>query len=129
MIARPAKPAKSENTLESFESTPRTFRENRKRGPQRRIGREKTHYLVWQFEWGARIYKVKEGDLGLVKRPPDADKLKMFDDLENAKAEAAFILTRVTANRAARGLPSVASTPSLQDLMSWDEKNVPDYFV
>jgi cell division protein FtsZ len=126
---RPAKPVKSESTLEAFEGALKTFNENRKQKAPVRVGSEKVHYLIWEIGSGARIYKVKEENLDLIKKPPGADKLKLVDDLEKAKAEATAIFKRVANDRAAKGLPSFPSIPSLQDLMSWEEKNVPDYFL
>jgi cell division protein FtsZ len=126
---RLAKPAKSESTLEAFDSALKTFKKSRQKQELVGGGSEKVHYLVWEIGSGARIYKVKERNLNLIKKPPGADKLKLVDDLEKAKAEVRVIFTRVAVDRAAKGLPSFPATPSLQEMMRLEEKNVPDYFL
>ena len=119
---RSAKPVKSASTLEAFES-------DRRREETTEGAAEKMHFVVWEVEMGARIYKVPEGKLASVEEPPHADMLKLFDNLENAKVEANAIFKRVAAERIAKGLPKSILEPTLKDLMRWDEKNVPSYFL
>ena len=119
---RPAKPVKSKSTLEAFES-------NRRLEETTEAAAEKMHYVVWEVELGARIYKVPDGKLASVQTQPHADKLKLFDNLENAKVEANAIFKRVAAERIAKGLPRSILEPTLKDILRWDEKNVPSYFL
>jgi len=86
-------------------------------------------FLTWEVEIGARIYKIPQAKLASVKDLPHADRLKMFDNLEHAKAEAKAIFERVAAKRKAKGLPKSILEPLMDDLDSWDEKNVPQYFL
>ena len=129
MFRRPARSVKSESTVQAFESVLQAFQQSRREEEAPAAPDGKTHYLVWQIELGARIFKVPEGKLDLIKKPPDAHKLKLFDNLEHAKAEANAIFKRVAADRMARGLPTSSLEPTLQELMRWEENNVPDYFV
>jgi cell division protein FtsZ len=119
---RPAKPVKSESTLETFENT-RLRQEKTAPAP------EKMHFLVWEIEWGARIYKVPEGKLTSVQNQPHADRLKLFDNLDNAKAEVNAIFKRVAAERTAKGLPKSILEPTLDDILRWEEETVPSYFL
>ncbi|NKB48150.1 MAG: cell division protein FtsZ [Alphaproteobacteria bacterium] len=122
---RPAKPAKTQSTLEAFENTrdqPETVEPAEK-------AEEQTHYVVWEVDLGARLYKIPEGKLATVRQQPHADRLKLFDNLEKAKAEANAIFKRVADERDAKGLSRSILEPSLQDLMGWDEGNVPSYFL
>ena len=121
-IVRPAKPVKSQSTLEVVE-------ESRRQEETTEPSAEKMHYMVWQIELGARIYKVPEGKLDLIGKPPDANSWKLFEDLETAKVEANAIFKRVAADRTARGLPTSIFDSTLKDLMGREEKNVPDFFV
>ncbi len=119
---RPAKPVKSESTLEAFEK-------GRMQDKTAQSKSEAIYYVVWEVELGARIYKVPEGKLATVRQQPHADRLKLFDNLEKAKVEANVIFKRVAAERTARGLPKSILESTLQDLMRWDENNVPPYFL
>jgi hypothetical protein len=87
------------------------------------------HYVVWEVDLGARIYKVPEGRLATVRQQPHADRLKLFDNLQKAKAEANAIFKRVADDRSGKGLPRSILEPTLEDLMRWDEDNVPPYFL
>ena len=122
LFQRPARPVKSETTLE-------TFKKVRVREQPAEAVAEKMHYVVWEVDLGARIYKVPEAKLATVGQERHAGKLKLFDTLENAKAEANAIFKRVAAERAARGLSRSILEPTLEDLMRWDENNVPHYFL
>jgi cell division protein FtsZ len=119
---RPATPVKSESTLEAVENL-RAKTEAPEPAP------EHMHYVVWEVDLGARIYKVPEGRLATVRQQPHADRLKLFDNLQKAKAEANAIFKRVADDRSGKGLPRSILEPTLEDLMRWDEDNVPPYFL
>jgi len=87
------------------------------------------HYVVWEVDLGARIYKVPEAKLATVHQQPHAERLKLFDNLQKAKAEANAIFKRVADDRSQKGLPRSILEPTLEDLMRWDEDNVPPYFL
>ena len=87
------------------------------------------HFMTWEIELGARIYKVPEGKLAALQNQPHADRLKLFDNLEKAKAEANAIFERVATKRTAKGLPRSILEPILEDFKRWDETNVPQYFL
>ena len=135
---RPAKPVKSENTLEAFRNSrsheagagpapASTLRSTPESGPEATA--ENVHFVVWEIELGARLYKVPEGKLASIGGQPHADRLKLFDNLEKAKAEVNAIFKRVADERAAKGLPRSILEPTLEDLMKWDENSVPQYFL
>ena len=121
---RPAKPAKSESTLEAFENSRTPDADD-----EEPSAAEQTHFVVWEVDLGARIYKVPEGKLATIRQQPHADRLKLFDNLEKARAEAGAIFKRVAAERTAKGLPRSILEPTLEDLMRWDENQVPQYFL
>jgi cell division protein FtsZ len=119
---RPATPVKSESTLEAVENL-RAKAEPTESKP------EVMHYVVWEVDLGARIYKVPEDKLATVRQQPHAERLKLFDNLQKAKAEANAIFKRVADDRSEKGLPRSILEPTLEDLMLWDEDNVPPYFL
>ena len=90
---------------------------------------EKVHYVVWEVELSARIYKVPEGKLALIGKQLGAGRWKLFEDLEEAKVEAKATYERIAAARTAWGFPTSIMEPALQDLMRQEAKNVPDLFV
>jgi hypothetical protein len=55
--------------------------------------------------------------------------LKLFDNLDNAKAEVNAIFKRVSAERTAKGLPKSILEPTLDDILRWEEETVPNYFL
>ena len=118
---RPVRPVKSESTAETFE--------NIRAQEQATVAAEKMHFVVWEVDLGARIYKVPGTKLATVGKQPHAGKLKLFDTLEKAKAEAGAIFKRVASERSAKGLSRSILEPTLEDLMRWDENNVPHYFL
>ena len=97
--------------------------------PSIKDGPETMHFITWEAELGARIYKVPEGKLASLQNQPHADRLKLFNNLEQAKVEANTIFERVAAKRKAKGLPRSILEPLLEDFKSWDEINVPQYFL
>ncbi|MCZ6454612.1 MAG: cell division protein FtsZ [Alphaproteobacteria bacterium] len=117
---RPAKQIKSESTLEAFENNP--MQEETAKAVA-----EKMHYVVWKVELGARIFTVPEGKVASIREQPFADRLKLFDNLENAKAEVNAIFERVAAERTAKGLPRSNLDPTLNDIMGWEEDKIPRY--
>ncbi|NNE82827.1 MAG: cell division protein FtsZ [Alphaproteobacteria bacterium] len=119
---RPATPVKSESTLEAVENL-RANAETTEAKP------EVMYYVVWEVDLGARIYKVPEAKLATVRQQPHAQRLKLFDNLQKAKAEANAIFKRVADDRSEKGLPRSILEPTLKDLMRWDEDNVPPYFL
>ena len=119
---RSAKPVKSESTLEAYEK-------DRRQEDSPEPAAEKMHYVVWEVDSGARLNKITEGKLAAVRNQPHARLLKTFDNLDKAKAEANAIFKRVNAERAARGLPGPISEPTLEDLLRWEEMNVPHYIL
>jgi cell division protein FtsZ len=127
---RPAKPVKSESILEAFKNRrmPEEEAEPATESPPG-LTAENMHYVVWEVGLGARIYKVPEGKLALIGHQPHADRLKLFDNLGKAKAEANAVFKRVTAERTAKGLSRSILEPTLEDIMGWDEDKVPQYFL
>lgn len=119
---RPATPVKSESTLEAVENL-------RAKAETTEPKSETMHYVVWEVDLGARIYKVPAEKLATVRQQPHAERLKLFDDLHKAKAEANAIFKRVADDRSEKGLPRSILEPTLEDLMRWDEDNVPPYFL
>lgn len=119
---RSARPVKSETTAEAVES-------NRTPEQATEAPAEKMHYVVWEVDLGARIYRVPEAKLATVGKQPHAGKLMLFDSLDKAKVEANAIFKRVATERSQRGLSRSILEPTLEDLMRWDENNVPDYFL
>ena len=119
---RSAKPIKSETTAEIFKNV--RVREQATEAPA-----ETMHYVVWEVDLGARIYRVPEAKLATVGKQPHAGKLTLFDSLDKAKAEANAIFKRVATDRSEKGLSRSILEPTLEDLMRWDENNVPDYFL
>ena len=120
MFRKPAKPVKTASTHETFE---------RKTEPAKPADAPlgKMHFVVWEVELGARIYKIPEGKLDSIQNQPNADRMKLFDDLETAKVEASAIFKRVAAERTVKGLPNSTLKPTLDFLLRCDEKNLPDY--
>ncbi len=90
---------------------------------------EKMHYVVWEVELGARIYKVPEVKVALVRKEPHADRLKLFDSLEKAKVTADGIFKRVADERKAKGLSQSILRQYRSEYMDWNETNVPGYFL
>ena len=122
---REARPAKTQSTHEAYQS-------DRARDAAAAASDEppdKLHYLVWEIDLGARIYKVPERKLASVRKQPHADRLQIFDSLERAKVEVDSIFRRVADRRAARGLPRSILEPTRDDIMQWDEEKVPSYFL
>ncbi len=119
---RPATPAKSESTLEAFENT-RDSEEPTESGP------EKTHYLVWETNLGARLYKIPEAKISLLREQRHADSMKLFDSVENAKSEVNAIFKRVAAERTAKGFPKSVLASTLDDILRCEEENIPSYFL
>lgn len=97
--------------------------------PTSEARQERMYFITWEIELGARIYKVAQEKLASVKCLPHADRLKLFDNLENAKMEAKAIFERVAAKRKAKGLPKSMLEPLLEEFQRWDEANVPRYFL
>ena len=126
---RPAKPVKSESTLEAFEN-------KRRQDETEQPAAGAMHYVVWEVElppWdpsgpgikGARIYKVPEGRLATIRQQPHADRLKFFDNLEKAKVEALALRERITNERKAQGRPFEPVNPPEPDFMTLTEITVP----
>ena len=122
LFNRPARPVKSESTLEAFKNN-QTPEEAPDSAP------DEMHYVVWEVDLGARIYKVPSSKLASIGSQPHADRLKLFDNLEKAKAEANAIFKRIADERTAMGLTRSILEPTLADLLGWDEDKVPQYFL
>ena len=121
-FSRPAKPAKTQSTLEVFEK--KRTEEN-----AGETANEKIHYIVWETGLGAQIYKVPDGKVRSVRKEPHAGRFKLFDNIESAKAEANTILERVAAKRKAKGLSMSILKLTQDDIKHLNEKNVPSYFL
>ena len=119
---RSPKPLKSESTRETFENT-------RANEESTEPTTKKMQYLVWEIDLGARIYKVPAEKVSSVHKQPHADRLKLFDNLDSAKAEVNAIFKRVAAQRTAKGLPKSLLESTLDDILRCEEANVPSYFL
>ena len=118
---RQSRPVKTQSTAEAEHS--------RRTEDAAEAEPERMHFVVWEAELGARIYKVPERKLASVRKQPHADRLQIFDSLERAKVEVDTIFRRVADRRAARGLPKSILEPTRDDIMRWDEDSVPSYFL
>ena len=120
---RTPKPVKSESTGETYENAQAS--EEITELP----ATDKVQYLVWEIDLGARIYKLPAEKVTSVRELPHADRLKLFDNLDSAKAEVNAIFKRVAAERTAKGLPKSILESTLDDILRCEEANVPSYFL
>ena len=86
-------------------------------------------YVVFEDDVGARIYKVPVAKSALIASEPHADRLKLFDSLEKAKAVALINCERITKERRAQGLRFEPVNPPEPDFMTLTESTVPNYFL
>jgi hypothetical protein len=86
-------------------------------------------YVVWERDLRTSIFKTPRIQLARVRNEPHADKLKVFDSIEDAKAAAGAVFTRIIRQRKARRLPYSYIERAKSDLIGRSGKELPSYFV
>jgi hypothetical protein len=86
-------------------------------------------YVVWERELKTNIFKAQEVQVARVRNEPHADRLKVFDSIDDAKAAADVIFSRIIRQRKANGLPYTFIERSKADLICRSDREVPNYFL
>ncbi len=86
-------------------------------------------YIVWERDLKTNIFKTPEVQVARVRNEPHADRLKVFDSIDDAKAAAEVIFGRIIRQRKASGLPYSFIERSKADLICRSDREVPSYFV
>ena len=86
-------------------------------------------YIVWDRKLETRIYKIPTIQIARVRNEPHVEKLKVFASLEEAKAAAGAILSRIIYEQEANGWSTNSTKERRVNLMCETEIELPNYFV
>jgi cell division protein FtsZ len=86
-------------------------------------------YVVWERELMTGIYKAPRIQLARMRNEPHAEKLKVFDSIEDARTAADAIFSRIIRQRKARRLPYSFIERTKADLICRSSEEVPSYFI
>ncbi len=116
------------NSEEAGEQSPETGGEvdGEKEGRQGNYG---VRYVVWDRELETRIYKIAALQTARIRNEPHAEKLKVFANLEEAKAAADAILSRIIYNKKEKVRSTCSTKEGRVNLMYETETEVTNYFV
>ena len=92
-------------------------------------GKYGVRYVVWDRELETRIYKIAALQTARIGNEPHAEKLKVFASLEEAKAAADAILSRIIYNKKEKGRSTCSTKEDRVNLMYETDTEVTNYFV
>jgi hypothetical protein len=92
-------------------------------------GKNGVRYIVRDRELETRIYKIAAIQAARIRNEPHAEKLKVFANLEEAKAAAGAILSRIIYEKEEKGRSTYLIKARRANLMYETDTKVTNYFV
>ncbi len=92
-------------------------------------GKNGVRYVVRDCELETRIYKIAATQRMRIRSEPHAEKLKVFANLEEAKAAVGAILSRIIYEKEEKGRSTYLIKARRANLMYETETKVTNYFV